>query len=132
MKMVAMKCPECGASLRVDLDKETASCEFCGTSLFLQDENQFIIHNVDEAEVIRARTEREKWEKSLEEAEKKKRLLKRIAIACLIVAVIAFGAALLLYRLHARFMTVMVAVDIGMLCLAVLIAILANSLNGRR
>ena len=69
MKMVAMKCPECGASVKADLDKETAFCEFCGTRLFLQDENEYTIHNVDEAEVMRAQLEREKWEKSQEEEE---------------------------------------------------------------
>ena len=129
MKMVAMKCPECGASVRVDMDKDTAFCEFCGTSLFLKDENEYTIHNVDEAEVMRAKLEREKWEKTLEEQKKRKQWLTRGLIVCLIAAAAAFLAAFVLNKMQARYMTVMIAVDAGMLFLALFVAIIAYMFN---
>ncbi len=132
MKMVAMKCPECGASVNADLDKETAYCEFCGARLFLQNENEYTIHNVDEAEVMRARLEREKWEKSQEEEQKRKLWLKRGIIICLIAALVSFLTAFVLHKMQAKFMAVMVAVDAGMLFLAVFVAIIAHLLNKRR
>ena len=42
MKLVDMKCPHCGADLKIDSDKEQAFCEHCGARLFVDDEVRHI------------------------------------------------------------------------------------------
>ena len=40
MKLVEMKCPNCGANLQVDISKGKAFCQYCGTALHIEDENK--------------------------------------------------------------------------------------------
>jgi Zn-finger nucleic acid-binding protein len=42
MKMIATKCPHCGASLNVDVEKKQAICEFCRSSFIIDDEVQHV------------------------------------------------------------------------------------------
>ncbi len=35
MKLVEMKCPNCGASIKVDAENKSASCEFCNSTFML-------------------------------------------------------------------------------------------------
>ena len=35
-RLIAAKCPNCGAGVRIDLERELATCDFCGTSSFVQ------------------------------------------------------------------------------------------------
>ena len=48
VKLVDMKCPNCGAQLTVDADNEQAKCEFCGATLLIDDGVQHL--QVDDAE----------------------------------------------------------------------------------
>lgn len=56
MKLVNLKCPECGAQLKVDLNREFVYCEYCGTKILL-DKEEKITRTIDEAEIRRAETE---------------------------------------------------------------------------
>ena len=38
MKLINMKCPNCGAKLTIDKDKETAVCQYCNQSFYIDDE----------------------------------------------------------------------------------------------
>lgn len=42
MKLIETKCPNCGASLKYDADKKSASCQFCGSSLIVDDETHLL------------------------------------------------------------------------------------------
>lgn len=42
MKIVSTVCPNCGASIQVDMDKKNLTCNYCGNSLFVDDEVQHI------------------------------------------------------------------------------------------
>lgn len=42
VKLVALKCPSCGAQLNVDIDLKRASCQFCGAVLPIDDEVQHV------------------------------------------------------------------------------------------
>lgn len=42
MKIVSMVCPNCGASIQVDADKKNLTCNYCGNSLFVDDEVQHV------------------------------------------------------------------------------------------
>jgi DNA-directed RNA polymerase subunit RPC12/RpoP len=37
VRMVALKCPNCGATLQVSPDKERAQCDHCGSSVLIVD-----------------------------------------------------------------------------------------------
>lgn len=50
MKIVSMECPNCGASIRVDMDQKNLTCNYCGKSLFVDDEIQHVQYdNAEEA-----------------------------------------------------------------------------------
>ena len=65
--MLNLKCPNCGGELQVQSDREFCFCQYCGTKILLSDENKKTInlnidqkitnHIIDDAEVIRAKTE---------------------------------------------------------------------------
>ena len=48
MKLVEMKCKNCGAKLKVNFDIKEANCQFCGTEFRIDDEVQH--HKLDDAE----------------------------------------------------------------------------------
>ena len=42
MKLVEIRCPTCGAGVKINLDEPITTCEFCGGKLLLDDETQHI------------------------------------------------------------------------------------------
>ena len=50
MRIVSMVCPNCGASIQVDADKKSLTCNYCGNALYVDDEVQHIQYdNAEEA-----------------------------------------------------------------------------------
>lgn len=50
MRLVDTTCPRCGATLKIDEDNKQAKCEFCDTSLFVDDEVHHVQYdNAEEA-----------------------------------------------------------------------------------
>lgn len=45
MKIVSMVCPTCGASLQVDVDQKNLTCNYCGNSLYVEDEVRHVQHD---------------------------------------------------------------------------------------
>lgn len=70
IKLVTLKCPECGAMLKVEEGRKQVFCSYCGARILLDNENEYIIHTVDDAEVKHAETERMVELKKMEIAEK--------------------------------------------------------------
>lgn len=106
MQAIDLKCPACGADILADKDRESIFCAYCGTKVFIKDENTFTQRHVDEAEVIRAETERMLQMHRIEEAkkakieEKRRKKVKTIVsivwisfsvLLCLISAIIGFA-----------------------------------------
>jgi len=77
MKIAQIYCPSCGGSIKGDLTKDSVICPFCGTQLAIDHEKKEITINqninknisisknqtkriIDEAEIIRAKTENTK------------------------------------------------------------------------
>ncbi len=95
--LTSLKCPECGSILDIPENKEFFFCQFCGARIMLNNDNEKIIHKVDEAELKRAETEEkvkmlemELKLKELENTEKhKKRKIIYIAL-CIIGLIIVF------------------------------------------
>ena len=48
MKLVDMTCPHCGAALKVDVNSNFVACEYCGTTIYLDDEAKHV--KFDDAE----------------------------------------------------------------------------------
>ena len=48
MKLIETTCVKCGANLRVDADRQTAFCEYCGARLLIDDEVRHL--QIDNAE----------------------------------------------------------------------------------
>lgn len=71
VKLVSVKCPECGATLDIEEDRRQAFCTYCGAKVILQNENEHIYRHIDEAEVKQAETERIIRLKKMEFAEKR-------------------------------------------------------------
>jgi hypothetical protein len=65
-KLLSFVCPSCGANLSADDDREFCYCHFCGTKIAVSDENQRTLRHIDEAAIIRAKTENEIKLKQLE------------------------------------------------------------------
>ena len=42
MKLIDTTCPKCGANLRVDADRQSAFCEYCGAQILIDDEVQHL------------------------------------------------------------------------------------------
>lgn len=89
-KLIKLKCTSCGANLSTEEKREFLFCEYCGTKLILDNENEYIYRHIDDADIKRAETERIVKLKKLELAEKKyeenkkefkKKLLKGFLIA---------------------------------------------------
>ena len=95
VKLISVKCPECGATLNIEEGREQAFCTYCGAKVLLHNENEYIYRHIDDAEVKQAETDRmvrmkqmELVEKKMAEAEKTKALKIKIAIIVAIVGVL--------------------------------------------
>lgn len=73
IKMIAAKCPECGASLEVDGSRKQVFCTYCGTKIILNNENETVTRHIDEAEVKRTEMEKELELKKLELEEERRK-----------------------------------------------------------
>ena len=55
MKLINLKCSNCGAALEIDSERTQAFCSYCGAKLFIDDENINITNRiVDEARIKEA------------------------------------------------------------------------------
>ena len=57
-KTSGVKCPHCDAPLEYDGSSRYITCEFCGSTVEVTGENEFVIRKVDEAEIQKTKTER--------------------------------------------------------------------------
>ena len=91
VKIITVKCPECGALLDFEEDRKQAFCSYCGTKILLHNENEHIYRHIDEAGVKQAETDRMVKMRQLEIEEKeneRRRSLIQIWIVSTIVLTI--------------------------------------------
>lgn len=96
MNAISMKCPACGADFTIEEGRKECFCQFCGTHLYLDDENTHTYVIRDEARLKEAEIhekessfELEK-EKYLLEKYKKREKLRTIAKIAFIVLLLSF------------------------------------------
>ena len=57
-KLISVKCPDCGKTLSIEENRTQAFCSYCGAKVLLNNENEYIFRQVDEAKIKKAETER--------------------------------------------------------------------------
>ncbi len=100
--IITVKCPNCGTMLSVDDNRTKLFCSYCGASVLVSNENEHIVRHVDDADVIKAETEKLAKIKEIEmqqqrEAEKDrtKKLLLRAWIGVTAALLVAFLTTML-------------------------------------
>ena len=58
IQFISVKCPECGSSLRIEENRNDFFCTYCGAKILMNNENEHIIRNIDEARMKEAETDR--------------------------------------------------------------------------
>ncbi len=88
IQFVSVKCPECNAVLSIEKDRNMAFCSYCGAKIMLNNENEHVYREIDEARIREAELEQMVRLKELEIEEKDRdRTRKGVAIG--------FGVALI-------------------------------------
>lgn len=92
MKVISLKCPECGASLSIEEGRTQCFCQYCGTKIMLDDERSYTktIHTIDDAKIRQAEINREIQLKKMEIEEKKDRR-RRIGIVFKVILSLILG-----------------------------------------
>lgn len=72
IKFNSVKCPECGADLPIEENREQLFCSYCGAHIVVTNENEYIYHHIDEASIKKAENDKEVQLKKLEIIEKKR------------------------------------------------------------
>lgn len=70
IQFIAVKCPACGADISVESGREFSFCTYCGTKIMINNDNEHIYRNIDEARIKEAETDRIVRLKELELEEK--------------------------------------------------------------
>ena len=96
VKLIAVKCPECGATLNIEENRAQAFCTYCGAKVMIQNENEKIYRRIDEAKMKQAETDRmirlkkmELYEQELAEKKKSRKLQMTIAIIMIVLGGLA-------------------------------------------
>ena len=85
MKLLTLKCPSCGGHLSIEEDRDFIFCQYCGTKIIIDRDNEFTYRHIDEADVKRAETERIVKLKELE-FEKENRGNQTVSIVVCLIA----------------------------------------------
>ena len=70
VNVTALKCPTCGGNFSVDEGMKQAFCPYCRSQVVITNENEHIYHNIDDARIKEAETDRMIKLKQLEMEEK--------------------------------------------------------------
>lgn len=98
MKIISLKCPECGADIDIEEGHKQCFCKYCGTKILIDDGNStYTYRKVDEARIKEAEVDKAIRLKELEieqeknlQFEKTKELKTKITILLCTIAVISF------------------------------------------
>lgn len=100
MRVLLVKCPECGATLHIEEDRKRAFCTYCGAKVLLENENEHVYRHIDEAKIIQAETAHLVRLRQMEMAEKqqlanqkilKLKIIISLTLATIGILMIAFG-----------------------------------------
>ena len=98
IKFISVKCPECGASIDVEEGRQQIFCSYCGAKVMVQNDNEYIYHHIDEAQIKQAEVNQEVQLRKMEIIERKHAAAERtkkvkiiLSVILVIVAIIFMG-----------------------------------------
>lgn len=94
VKLVSVKCPQCGASLDIDEGRNHVFCSYCGTKILVDNDNEYIYRHIDEASIkqTEAETMLRLKEMELQEKEDERNRKSRKNAYIVATALVVFGA----------------------------------------
>ena len=90
IRLISVKCPDCGAALQFEEGRRTAFCSYCGAKILLDNENEHIYRTIDEAGIKQAENDRVYMMKELEMEEKEDRHHRFLTMIWLIFTILLF------------------------------------------
>ncbi len=83
-----VKCPACGAQLNIEEGRKKVFCEYCGTQLLLNNENEYIFRTIDDADIKKAETDRVVKLEQIRIAELRRKSRERILALKIIISLL--------------------------------------------
>ena len=116
VNLINVECPQCGAGLNIESNRQFAFCSYCGAKVIINNENEHIYRTIDEAGIKQAETERiiRLKEIEIEEKEKSRSRLFHYLIYGLAAALILFGAIVCIFDESKGILPLMFGLCIGM------------------
>lgn len=120
IQFVAIKCPECGANLSVEEDREMVFCQYCGCRVQINNDNVHIYKNIDEARIRETETQRIIRLKELELEEKEKARSRKGFIAAYGIAagLVIIGGLMSLFHFDSGTSVCFLGLDVAMFVFA--------------
>ncbi len=69
MKLIKLTCPTCSAQLNIDIEDKIGFCQYCGSSLFVNDvdeKKEYVYRKIDEAAIKKVEAQTDIKQKELE------------------------------------------------------------------
>ena len=86
MDLISIDCPKCAAALRIPLERDSVTCEYCGNTFLLADAARAAI--VDEGRPFRIETDADRTTIVFPEDRKGARMLLGLGIGCLLFCIL--------------------------------------------
>ncbi|SEL86035.1 hypothetical protein SAMN04487770_11946 [Butyrivibrio sp. ob235] len=131
IQFLSVKCPECGANLSIENGRESAFCSYCGAKVIVNNENEHIYRNIDEARIKEAETDRLIKLKQLEMEEKESVSQKVFIILWLAATAILLLIGIVGMAIHNSGMGLCILLAMNVGCIGVLVLLTKNK-NKRR
>lgn len=98
IKFTSVKCPECGAALRMEEGRMQMFCSYCGTEVIMTNENEHICRHIDESQIKKTEAEKEIQLKKIELIERRRLASEKIKKVKIVISIIlgVLGICLLL------------------------------------
>jgi len=100
IKIISVKCPECGATLNIEENRKQAFCSYCGAKVLLQNDHEYVYRHIDEAGIKKAETDQMIQLRKMELEEKRRaeeakteklKIIMSLSLATIGILMIIFG-----------------------------------------
>lgn len=102
-KFVSVKCPECNAALDIEEGRNQCFCSYCGAKIRIENENEFIYRNIDEAKVKQIEADQLLRLREMELDEREKERTRKSKKVAYFVAAILFVAGIVALSIETGF-----------------------------
>ncbi len=127
ISVISVKCPDCGKTCNLEELRPKAFCSYCGAQILINNENEYTVRYIDEADIKRAETEQMAKKHEIKMAEKRKvnKNTPGIAMGLVSIALIAIGV----WGLATDRIGLMLCIFIGFILGIIACGVLAESMD---